>query len=160
MSVTERYGADLFRTANACVMLDESNHFSPTYAPIMDRCLHSNCTHDDVALINSCLMGTSSGRDASTCFDRKVITFRNKAFHGISLLHCFSLSNRIQLNLHATFVYFMISLNAGQHNVDSAYDAYLVPSQWDPAVHRTGRGHLRPSRAPGLRGRGQLQYSI
>eukprot|EP00752_Nemacystus_decipiens_P017326 g15522.t1 len=78
MTVTERYGASLFRMANACVMLDESNRFSPTYAPIMERCLHSKCNHDDVKLLNTCVMGDSASRNASTCFDASIITFRNK----------------------------------------------------------------------------------
>lgn len=78
MTVTERYGAGLFRMVNACVMLDESNRFSPTYAPIMERCLHSKCNPDDVKLLNSCVMGASATRNASTCFDASIITFRNK----------------------------------------------------------------------------------
>ncbi|CAM9588155.1 unnamed protein product, partial [Ectocarpus sp. 13 AM-2016] len=52
MTTTERYGADLFRTANACVMLDESNRFTTIYAPITERCLRQACTSDDVGLIN------------------------------------------------------------------------------------------------------------
>ncbi|CBJ31141.1 conserved unknown protein [Ectocarpus siliculosus] len=76
MTVTRRYGADLFRSANACVMLDESNRFTPIYAPIMERCLRSECISDDVDLINSHVMRTS--RKADSLFDARVIAFRNK----------------------------------------------------------------------------------
>ena len=76
MTVTERYGADLFRSANACVMLDESTRFTPIYAPIMERCLRSECISDDVDLINNHVMGTS--RKADSLFDARVIAFRNK----------------------------------------------------------------------------------
>lgn len=79
MSITQRYGAALFRSANACVMLDESNRFDPIYAPIMERCLHSKCTEDDVKLLNSRLMGAGTSRNASSCYDGRVIAFRNKA---------------------------------------------------------------------------------
>lgn len=78
MTVTERYGSDLFRMANACVMLDESNRFSPSYAPVMERCLYSKCTEDDVKLLNTCVMGASTTRNATSAFDASIITFRNK----------------------------------------------------------------------------------
>lgn len=78
MTITERYGAGLFRSANACVMLDESKRFTPTYAPIMQRCLRSECTSDDVNIINSRVMGASTPRNADTCFDARFIAFRNK----------------------------------------------------------------------------------
>ncbi|CAB1117516.1 unnamed protein product [Ectocarpus sp. CCAP 1310/34] len=80
MTVTERYGSDLFRMANACVMLDESNRFSPTYAPVMERCLYSKCTEDDVRLLNTCVMGASTTRNATSAFDASIITFRNKEY--------------------------------------------------------------------------------
>lgn len=85
MTVTERYGADLFRGANACVMLDKAQRFTPTYAPIMERCLLSEGTTDDVDLINSRVMGKSTTRNADTCFDARVIAFRNKVTLRIQL---------------------------------------------------------------------------
>ncbi|CAB1112810.1 unnamed protein product [Ectocarpus sp. CCAP 1310/34] len=78
MTVTERYGSDLFRMANACVMLHESNRFSPSYAPVMERCLYSKCTEDDVKLLNTCVMGASTTRNATSAFDAIIVTFRNK----------------------------------------------------------------------------------
>ncbi|CBJ33415.1 conserved unknown protein [Ectocarpus siliculosus] len=57
-------------------MLDESNRFTPIYAPIMERCLRSECISDDVDLINNHVMGTS--RKADSLFDARVIAFRNK----------------------------------------------------------------------------------
>ena len=73
-------GADLFRSSiNACVMLESSNRFSESYAPLMDRLLHSKCTHADVRLLNTRVLNGKPGLRAKDFYNGRVITFRNKA---------------------------------------------------------------------------------
>ena len=76
---------------NACVILDqESNRFSPTYAPLMDRLLLAKTTYSDVKLFNERVLDGSSGLHANDCYDGCVIAFRNKVrLHYIFLPHIF-----------------------------------------------------------------------
>ena len=86
-----KYGVDLFRMVNACVILDQgSNRFSPTYAPLMDRLLLAKTTYNDVKLFNKRVLDGSSGLHANDCYDGRVIAFRNKVrLHNIFLPHIF-----------------------------------------------------------------------
>lgn len=83
MYVTQGYGADLFRAANASIIFDESsNRFSPTYAPLMNRLLQGAGTHD-VRLFNTRVLDGSPGVYAENCYDGRVIAFRNKVLTDI-----------------------------------------------------------------------------
>lgn len=96
MSVTAKYGADLFRSSiNACVMLDQGNNrFSEEYAPLMDRLLHATCTYSDVNLFNTRVLNANPGLHADDCWDGRVITFRNKVFN----VPFFLLQQRLRLS--------------------------------------------------------------
>ncbi|CAB1100401.1 unnamed protein product [Ectocarpus sp. CCAP 1310/34] len=75
MSSLVKYGADLFRMVNACVVLDQgSNRFSPTYAPLMDRLLLSSPTYNDIRLFDTRVLNGSPGLHAFDCYDGRVNT--------------------------------------------------------------------------------------
>lgn len=79
MTPTQQYGADLFRQANAAVVLDEDNNrFSKVYAPIMDRLLLGEGTSEDVDLLNSRVLDGSDALCANRCYGGRVIAFRNR----------------------------------------------------------------------------------
>lgn len=82
---TQRSGRSNFMAGNASVVLDETNNrFDPTYAPIMDRLLHGECTLDDLAKINARVIGgpvhlLNGSLGMTDCWQAQTITFRNKA---------------------------------------------------------------------------------
>eukprot|EP00752_Nemacystus_decipiens_P012803 g11338.t1 len=91
---TERVGRANFMAANASVVLDETNNrFSSSYAPIMDRLLHGECTLDDLAKINARVLGSpahlhNGSLGMTDCWMAQTITFRNKGETiGTLLLH-------------------------------------------------------------------------
>ena len=53
------FGADLFRAANAVILDETSNRFTPTYAPLMDRLLLGAGKHDDVRLFDTGVLDLS-----------------------------------------------------------------------------------------------------
>lgn len=109
----ERAGHTNFWSANAGVVLDETNNrFSPTYAPIMERLLKGACTTEDLAAINSRVLNTPILRPDGTrdtlgmkdCWMAQTITFRNKVMSANCRL-CDPRLNCIRL------VHFFVSLN-------------------------------------------------
>ncbi|CAM9426660.1 unnamed protein product [Laminaria digitata] len=86
MTLTQQYGADLFRQSNAAVLLDEDNNrFSKVYAPIMDRLLLGEGTLEDVALLNTRVLDGSDNFCASRCYGGRVIAFRNRVTNVLTL---------------------------------------------------------------------------
>ena len=83
---TQRIGRANFMAANASIVLDETNNrFSSTYAPIMDRLLHGECTLDDLDKINARVIGgpvhlQNGSLGMTDCWMAQTITFRNKVF--------------------------------------------------------------------------------
>ena len=84
---TQRVGRSNYFSANASVLLDETNNrFSPTYAPIMDRLLRGECTIADLHAINSRVLnspvrlqdGSIGKLTMKDCWMAQTITFRNK----------------------------------------------------------------------------------
>lgn len=82
---TQRTGRANFMAANASVVLDETNNrFSSTYAPIMERLLHGECTLDDLDKINARVIDSpvhlqNGSLGMAACWHAETITFRNKA---------------------------------------------------------------------------------
>ena len=84
---TQRVGRANFWSANASVVLNETNNrFSPTYAPIMDRLLRGECTTADLNSINARVLnspvrlqdGSMGKLNMKDCWNAQTITFRNK----------------------------------------------------------------------------------
>ena len=84
---TQRVGRSNFWAANASVVLDETNNrFSASFAPIMDRLLHGECTKADLDAINARVLngpvhlldGSPRKLTMKDCWMAQTITFRNK----------------------------------------------------------------------------------
>ena len=118
LSNTERIGRANFMAANASIVLDETNNrFSPTYAPIMDRLLHGDCTLDDLDKINARVIGGPNQLRATSlgmtdCWMAQTITFRNKVSVFLVLLRSFAslhFPNNYALGLHFRILCFQPS---------------------------------------------------
>lgn len=105
LSNTQRVGRANFMAANASVVLDETNNrFSPTYAPIMNRLLHGECTFDDLDKINARVIGgpihlQNASLGMTDCWMAQTITFRNKVFLYAMLFQSFAVLFFVSLKL-------------------------------------------------------------